>query len=342
MKRKYFFKILYFVWLALLVVIADNLVGYLIAPHPPFLNSNDEYLSNPRSYWKQSKRNSSGQTVFFVDRSQENLRLTPQNQPLLPLDKPLVMAIGDSFVYGQGVHLNDTFVHQYAEKRGWSSLNGGISGADITTIAESAKKWIPQYKPQLVIYGYVLNDTVVEGPVATTALEATSSPVTGESPLVWDFINHRTQHFYSQRNPWLHRLSQKSHIVDRVLQFFELRRVSQNTIQHYQQIHSLKSNTNGLNKTVKLISDLKILTEANSGKFLVIIFPIFYDFKNYHFLEAHKTLSDLLTAQQIENLDLFPYFKNQDESQLWVHPSDQHPNEIAHRQVADILKSRAK
>ena len=58
----------------------------------------------------------------------------------------------------------------------------------------------------------------------------------------------------------------------------------------------------------------------------------------------HEHIRSYCLTHAIDVLDLFPAFQGQRERDLWVHPSDQHPNEKAHaiaaRAMADYIRAR--
>ena len=68
------------------------------------------------------------------------------------------------------------------------------------------------------------------------------------------------------------------------------------------------------------------------------IFPFLYRLDSgYPFHEFHDRVSRYCRDHDIEVLDLFDAFSGKTDIDLWVHPSDQHPNEIAHAIAADAL-----
>jgi hypothetical protein len=76
-----------------------------------------------------------------------------------------ILVIGDSFVWGHGYNnMNDIWWRQLArelERRGYKDVEiiaAGMQGLNTRLELDAAKKVIPKFKPDLVIWGYIPND----------------------------------------------------------------------------------------------------------------------------------------------------------------------------------------
>jgi len=75
-----------------------------------------------------------------------------------------IAIIGDSVVYGFGIPREDSFPKQLESLLnaqhggGFEVMNFGVPGYNIKAIAETLDAKVLKYKPDLVIYGYCLND----------------------------------------------------------------------------------------------------------------------------------------------------------------------------------------
>jgi hypothetical protein len=63
---------------------------------------------------------------------------------------------------------------------------------------------------------------------------------------------------------------------------------------------------------------------------------------SYPYAEVHRTIAAFLGQLGIPFHDLAPDFAGQRSAELWVHPTDHHPNEVAHalaaRAIAEALE----
>ena len=57
----------------------------------------------------------------------------------------------------------------------------------------------------------------------------------------------------------------------------------------------------------------------------------------YAFGPIHETVRSHAEQLSIPVLDLLPVFSGFSGPELWVHPNDQHPNEVAHERAAEAL-----
>ena len=74
----------------------------------------------------------------------------------------------------------------------------------------------------------------------------------------------------------------------------------------------------------------KLLAEEDIP-FLLVILPIFFQLDgDYPFQTIHDVVSEYATSIGIDVLDLRDAFPGYSGPELWVHPTDHHPNEIAH------------
>ena len=65
--------------------------------------------------------------------------------------------------------------------------------------------------------------------------------------------------------------------------------------------------------------------------------PIYYRLADYPLGEVHITLEQFARQNGIHYIDLLEIFAGKNELDYWVHPKDFHPNNRAHREVAEFL-----
>jgi hypothetical protein len=80
------------------------------------------------------------------------------------------------------------------------------------------------------------------------------------------------------------------------------------------------------------------LTRDAQIAFLVMIFPLLHQLDDHHpYTGLYEQVADVARDAGADVLPLFPAFQGRDAEPLWVHPTDQHPNEAAHRIAAGEL-----
>jgi hypothetical protein len=323
----------------LLFGLADLIFGILVPGPPEYLNTKNQYTSNYRNYFTEFT-DINGNKFWGVDNSVA-VDVNYQHTSFEP-NSIKVLAIGDSFTAGQGVKQQDIWVKQLEKLSSTKKLYGinyGYVGINIPEIFDVFNKEIQKITPDLVVYAYVLNDPICK---ATTAMELDfddKNTYPHDTGLFYDLINYRSIVFDKNRSEFLAFLYDNSNFAKYLIRNFERKKVAEKTIKFYQNLHDPQKNKVGLDETLKLIQEMNETSQKKGSRFLVMIFPLFINTqKNYPFTAAHKFLSSELSKRNISTLDLLPAYSGIQDSKLWVHPIDQHPNNYAHAIAAKALQ----
>ena len=86
-----------------------------------------------------------------------------------------------------------------------------------------------------------------------------------------------------------------------------------------------------------LIAAMDELVTADGGHFLVVVWPLLESLEHYPFTEIHQRLATSLEAKGIAHIDLLSTLSAHETSELHVHPTDHHPNEVAHSLAAQAI-----
>lgn len=91
-------------------------------------------------------------------------------------------------------------------------------------------------------------------------------------------------------------------------------------------------------KSRKALGEIIKLCQARDIPCYVLLFPILYQLNNkYPFSRIHHILSKEVESRGAIFIDLFDYLKGLEARKLWVHPTDQHPNEKVHEIAAKAI-----
>ncbi len=232
-----------------------------------------------------------------------------------------VEVLGDSFTFGEGVRLEDTLPAQLEAELAPGApqpievLNLGVSGWATRHEIRFLEQVGLGFDPDLVLVVYVLNDAQYRARLN-----------------LWDDF----------RAAWEPpRLLRVSHLAS-----FVYARIARHVLgQRY--VEEVLSQAQGegdqLRLAMRYLARGRQLAEATGAEFAVVIYPFLYRLDaSYPFAPLHATVAAACRRAGIPVLDLLPTFRGQDYDELWVHPSDQHPNERAHalaaRAVAEFLR----
>jgi hypothetical protein len=179
-----------------------------------------------------------------------------------------------------------------------------------------------EYQPDLVIYTLVLNDAV-----RPPEFQARQTYIND-----WILDRERLPDEAVEPPGVL-----RSRTVDLVADRVSAWRVGRETTRWYLDMWG-EGNPQGWRRTQELIREMSRLSNRRAARFLVAIWPLFVGLEEpYPFAPAHETISRFCSGAGLLVHDLLPVYRGRRSSELWVHPVDRHPNEVAHRLAAESL-----
>lgn len=303
---------------ALLAALAAAEVGLRLAgPRARHINDSGRYYTNPRGYYEQVGVD--GAQILYglhYNTTKEGFRLpdgTAGWAAPRAAGQAEVLLLGDSFTFGRGVRYGDTYGARLekllaAGGSSWRVRNAGAVGLNAEEIARVYRHEAAGQKYKLVVYGFVLNDFGLElrGPGGSDLIDQNNA-----APGQRGF----------------------SAVLDLVRGAIAARRLTRATIKAYQ----ASFNGDQAREKYALLRRLDAEVKAGGGQLVIMVFPLLYNFKAYPFTGIHAGLLSFCAAEKINCLDLLPVFSKYPESRLWAAPTDQHPNETAHRLAAEAL-----
>ncbi len=244
-----------------------------------------------------------------------------------PEGRKRVMVMGDSFTEGQGVKEPDTasrVLGRLLEARApgrFEVRNCGRRAADFPALYQEFEDILP-YQPDLVVYALVLNDA--EQPEAFRARQE----------YIDDWILDRQNLPDAQGPPpvsfW------RSRACDVIAGRVQAWRVGRETTRWYLDMWS--DANPGWARTQEEIRSMDRRLRERGARLLVAPWPLFVGLEDhYPFTAVHETIRRFCLGEGIAYHDTLPVFLGRRSSDLWVHPVDRHPNEIAHRLAAESL-----
>jgi lysophospholipase L1-like esterase len=237
-----------------------------------------------------------------------------------------VLCVGDSLTHGYGVADDGPWPRQLEALlaarhpgRRFEVMNYGRVGADLPQALHQVMAFATAYRPDLVIYGFCLND-----PPVSDALRARSALV--DSALL-----------LRQDRPLLPPPWERSALARTIAELRYQARVSRETEAWYRDAYS-DANRDGLARTGALLRDCRDAARAAGAKFLLAVLPLMARFDDgYPARGGHELVTRLAELDGIDAVDLLPAFAGRDPRRLWLHPIDHHPNAEAYRIIAEAL-----
>lgn len=229
--------------------------------------------------------------------------------------------VGDSFVLGEGVPETLTLPRQLQQRLGSSveCVNAGQVGADIDDEAAILEAVVPGARCDAALLVLIANDIRLTQPLARRQDYINDLIVVRDTYLKrhrgWSFGSSR---FWDvARTPW------------------QMRSIREKTIRWY--LDSYDPRHNGVNMD-RLREQLRTVKQKCPVPMAVVLYPLLEGLEGHYPLQPiHAVLRRLAEEAGLPVYDLADDFRGHVTEQLWVHPSDRHPNGRAHRIAADAL-----
>jgi len=248
-----------------------------------------------------------------------------------------VAVVGDSFTAGHGLpealaypRLLEARLQRRAEhgagafplERTVEVLNLGRGNTDLPAIARSADFALRHLAPDVLVYGYFMNDALPDRGAAA------ASPVHDMLDAGWVAASQsktRIRIGQSARGP--------SRIVDLVRRFRADRDVTSATIAWYQGLHEPKAWA----ATLARIEAMARSARETSARFVLLLLPLPFEIARSPFAAAHAAMASAATGAGIEVVDALPALAAHSDDDLRLHPRDRHPSPLYTRVVAERL-----
>ncbi|MGD0901198.1 MAG: SGNH/GDSL hydrolase family protein [Thermoguttaceae bacterium] len=303
----------------------DNDSGQVFYVNVPSTTITFQYDSNPRGYFQPGN-------IVAHQTNSSGFR-GPEFSPGKPRRTARLVFLGDSFTFGEGVHFHDTFAQATAEILAarfagrnvvFESCNLAVGGYNTVDELFIFKKIGLRLHPDAVILCYVLNDAEpslfevdpLRGPLRrgreaeiAEGLDDPAPPDTllyrlRTARLAWCAINNRAR--------------------------------SRQTEAYYRALY--RPDAKAWQEAQSALRELASVCEHEKVPLVVMLFPILHRLDAGHpFQDLYGAVMTAMEGRPALVLNLFPAFQGRSASDLWVHPTDQHPNEAAHRIAAEQL-----
>jgi len=294
------------------------------------------YDGNPRGYFgSQNEVDHVTNSLGFRGSEFELSRQDDVFSSEKPAGSRRLLFLGDSFTFGEGVrfeHIYPELTADLLEERLGArapqiqSYDFGVGGYNTT-----AELFVLRHRgglalqPDVVVVGYVLNDA--EGPLFVR--DALGMP-SRQGPAV--------ESLAPPAEPPDDALGQL-HLVQLFRRWRADREAANAIIDYYRKLYD--DSSPGWQESRRAL--LAIIKECNDRQIpcCVVIFPMLLQLdERYPFQGVHEKVSEAATSAGATVIDLLPLLKGMRAESLWVHPVDQHPNEIVHRIAAEALAKK--
>ena len=227
---------------------------------------------------------------------------------------PRLLFMGDSFTFGEGVVLADTFVARtqaalVAEGVAVAALNSGVPGYGTHEERLRLPELLERFDPAVVVVVFAPND----------AIHVSAAHARG----------HDLLRFVPEQR--------SSRVVALLERAWTARERARETEAWYLSFYAGDGRSAWDRARAELV-EMRTLAHAHGAVLGVAYFPLLHSLADGPLDAIRDEVERACEQAQIPFLDLGPAFRGLDERDLWVHPVDHHPNARAHALAATALQ----
>lgn len=229
-----------------------------------------------------------------------------------------IACLGDSFTFGEGVRYEDTWPAVLATQLNKSGFNGakrvetinaGIQGYGLLDELLWYGVRIEKFDPDIVVLAFFMNDLMdTKQTIQINDTMNRQAPKTG-------LAKYSAVAAYFQHEARARRLQKV---------FFQ----------------SIRNSFDAAGRSTlnEALAGFREYTSKHGVRLVVVVFPVLWGLDGDYPLRAqHEMVAAVCDKAGIEHIDLLDVYKGRHAETLWVHPTDQHPNEIAQRLAAEAI-----
>jgi hypothetical protein len=247
-----------------------------------------------------------------------SLGLRDYRPPHKSEDKEQIIVLGDSFTFGYGVRLEDSYpnileqlLNDSCDGPGYEVINAGVPGYDTVDEAEMLKKIMLHYSPKWVIVGLHPGDFM-------------SRQQLQKNPLV---RLRETLRYKSAFFAWLQRIY-KTKLIKYIPPPKSTLTVDPETVFHTPRADRIK----------QAFQDIRATATADGADMIVLMICPLIHWESYPYKALHTSIAQFCQENSIHFVDPLDAFSEYDTSSLWLAPNDSHYNADANRIAAKVLQ----
>lgn len=300
-----------FIILIVILVIGEVLIRV-------YLHFNTAYDIEMTKYALNLKKDSDNKLIGHVHRPNKSMELMDvmvdinsdghrdKEYAVNKSDKYRIIFLGDSLTFGWGVKQEETFATLLEEDLSsdypTEVINFGTGNYNTEQEVNLFKEKGLKYNPDKVVLFYFIND----------------AEITPEKSNLWFLGYSQFISFY-----W----SRINSLLNNIMP-------SKSFQEYYDSLYD--EDQQGWINSRKAIIQLRDICKTRGIEFQVVLLPELHDVNNEIFANVYNNLALFLEENNIDYLNLAKLFENHpNQIELWVSYDDAHPNNIAHKKIAE-------
>ncbi|MDP7081571.1 MAG: GDSL-type esterase/lipase family protein [Candidatus Undinarchaeales archaeon] len=245
----------------------------------------------------------------------------PDRFPDMSDDVVRIMVLGDSFAFGEGVTLDEAFPSRLEKslqeqvKVGvrYQVLNAALSGYGTADELARLRDYSQLMRPHVVVVAFTLNDPIPESDMVPFEndlmnLMATANSTRGSASALYDLISDRRSD--RQRTSEIEAWYRSFYVGERADRW---------------------------ERSSGDLAAMAVYCREHDIELIVAVLPLIYRLDDHPFTDIHGKVTGFCREQGIQVVDMLPVLKGIPDQELWIHPTDHHPNARAHGMMAEAL-----
>lgn len=254
-----------------------------------------------------------------------------------------ILLIGDSIAYGFGVEQNETFSVQFEDLHSmyWPDaqgrveiLNLGVAGYNIDQIVENLLVRGLQFDPDLIVYGFCLNDPMTYSfEFEALKVQLSQAKASYREGLMGKrgYLLSMSRLFLLAKYAWTSAHDQGSD--QSKLEDKQWTAIADDSYDRF--FSRVYEDVSALNRLGSGLDQLKQIAREVDVPVVTVIFPLFHHLDAYRLEQLHGKVQEMHLEREMRVYDLLRLFGNLHDSQgrVYVH-NVLHPNRLGHRLAA--------
>jgi len=235
-----------------------------------------------------------------------------------------IVVVGDSLTYGHGLPESATYPRQLESLLAAPTevLNLGMGAYELDRIAEVASYALRTLAPDVLVYGYFMNDPGWNGDVGR--------------PVTHSRLRQSGTRFQIGPPP-----SEGLHVGALVRRAARQRAAADEFFAWHERLHA----PDYWAPSGRLIERMAEQARAQGVRFVLLLLPVLWDLADHPLREVHDRIATFARQREIETVDALPALSAFEADDLILHPRDRHPNakhaRLVAEQLADVLARKA-
>ncbi len=256
-----------------------------------------------------------------------------------------VLVLGDSFVWGIGLDVGDTFPKQLEARlqkkiqgRTVEVINTAYPGYNtVDELLVLRDKGI-KYEPDMVLLIYFLNDVRYKPELVATTLQTSPNTPSPHKEQVKAGFAFQNKINFRALVEWIsHQFKLVAFFKPRLNMLLREIGVFEEQSWLVKLFQSYHDKNPGWEASKNALLEISRISKKHQMKFVVAIYPFLSDLQNYHGKEAHQTIFQYCQKLDALCIDLLQVFEKNSHLDFWIKFDDSHPNAKAHRLAIDTM-----